>query len=73
MRNLMRFLMMFGPMIYRGVTKMMNQRQQQQNMQRRNPAPEQNRNQDQSYDEFEEVEDPIQRDAPPSYKEDDFV
>jgi len=62
--NLVRLLLMFGPMIYNGVTRFLNNRKRQQSMAPKQPAPERQN------DHYDDGEPEIEK---PTYREDDIV
>ncbi len=63
--NLVRLLLMFGPMIYNGVTRFLNNRKREQQMA---PPPQPSREED--HTDYEDGEPEIEK---PTYREDDMV
>ncbi|MFT4667441.1 MAG: hypothetical protein ACI8YQ_001727 [Polaribacter sp.] len=64
--NLVRLLLMFGPMIYNGVTRFLNNRKRQQQMAPPQPRPSQE-------DDFTDYDDEKPEVEKPTYREDDMV
>ena len=63
--NLIRMLIMFGPMIYNGISRFWNDRKRQQSM-----APPQRTAREENHQEYEETEPEVEK---PTYKDEDMV